>query len=333
MQRYDKPNKIRVSALLGQLFKPWLFSYAPFEGQQCKIRARDNWRTSKKLGSMGMIVLLLVLLAGCQANTNKDTKNQTVSSQKSVSSVISKNTVQAPSKVESLPVTSAEFTKQPMNATIPDSEVNQPFMMSFYDGSDMKGRGLRDNAGEPYYVGVNGYAVVYVDANLESESEYNNTPWTVPVYIKDNGDYVLNGKINHKVKIEIIGQELKKQNGREYEGFLEFQELETGRVGYINVKNFVTIPYWNQDVSQAVATGYGIAVFEQSSKYTPVYKDGEAATVKKGTQVLLPARGTYYVSTMNRVDYQIVGIVFETKNNTIEPQYIFFNKNDLSVIY
>ena len=186
----------------------------------------------------------------------------------------------------------------------------------FYDAPYLKGRGLIDDAGaEPDYVDVIGFAAVYMDEALENNAGYADIPWTVPVFHKNaDGKWEQEGYIDHKTRIGILSQELMKRNGKEYQGYLKFQDLKTGRIGYINVRNFVTSSYWEQSLINAVDKGYGIAEFTQKSKYVPAYKDGRPASVKKGTKVLLPAKGTYYVSIMDRINYQIPGIVFENKN-------------------
>lgn len=340
-------------------------------GQPVNIRGPRKKKTGKKIGIIAIAVFLLVASGSCQKNTSKDTTKDSTkvaaSSQKAATSVVTEKPTPETIKVETLPTTvvgqdqvtlnvvlldttgvSADTVKElaasssssvSVSETVPEIEDvdvvedYQPITMSFYDASDLKGRGVRDYAGEPNYVGSIGYAAVYTEADLESVPGYTDTPWTVPTYIKVLDSFVQSGFITHKTKIGIISQELSKQNGREYEGFLEFQDLDTGLVGYISVKNFVTIPYWDQDVTKAVTKGYGIAVFRQTSQYTPVDKNGKKVSVTKDSQVLLPARGTYYVSTMDRVDYQIVGIVFEKQNNKTVPQYVFFNKNDLRMVY
>ena len=309
----------------------------------------------EKKGCLIAIILFLFVLVGCQSNTNTDT-DKSVSTQKATTSVITERPTPDKTIVESSPTIAADKDRLDLNndkptasgvsieaakeTVTPENEgtdiqkIYQPVSVLFYDASDLKGRGLIDFTGhEPNYTDAIGYASVYTEAGLENNSVYTATPWTIPVYIRIDGELVPNGTIDHKTKIGIISQELTKQNGREYQGFLKFQDIETGQIGYINVKNFVTMPYWELDVSTAVNKGYCIAVFRQSSNYAPIYKNGKKATVKANSQVLLPARGTYYVSVMNRVDYQIVGIMFDTKNNEVVPQYVFFNKNDLQMIY
>lgn len=215
-----------------------------------------------------------------------------------------------------------------------DTDYQNDELITFVDASYLKGRGLVDISGiEPNYINAIGFATVYSNNKLEGDSNSINTPWDVPVFQKTNSGWEIIDTIEHKSKIGIISQELTKKNGKEYQGYLEFQEIETGKRGYINVINFITVPYWDLEISESVEKGYGIATFKQKSKYSPALKDGKPAKIKNNTQVLLPAKGTYYVSIMDRVHYQILGIIFETKDKKVEPQYIFFNKKDLSIDY
>lgn len=232
-------------------------------------------------------------------------------------------------------INSDSVIKQENNKTNKiDLDYQNDELITFVDASYLKGRGLVDISGiEPNYINAMGFAAVYSNNKLDGNPDSINTPWEVPVFHKTDSGWEQDGTIEHKSKIGIISQELTKKNGKEYQGYLEFQEIQTGKRGYINVINFITVPYWDLAISEAVEKGYCIATYNQKSKYTPVLKEGKQAKIKNGTQVFLPAKGTYYTSIMDRVHYQILGIVFETKNNKTEPQYIFFNKNDLSIDY
>lgn len=211
-------------------------------------------------------------------------------------------------------------------------QINQT--VTFVDASELIGRGFVDITGlEPNYLNTIGFASVYSSNELEKNPDFFTMPWVVPVFSKTERGWEQVDTIEHKSKIGIISQELSKENGKKYQGYLEFQEIDTGKRGYINVDNFITVPYWKWPVSESVERGYSVATYSQKSKHNPAQKDGKPAKIKNGTHVLLPARGTYYVSIMDRVHYQILGIVFETKNNKSEPQYIFFNKTDLSIDY
>lgn len=204
----------------------------------------------------------------------------------------------------------------------------------FNDASDLKGRGLVDIPGlEPEYVGVKGYAAVYTSAGLEKNDNCLNPPWVVPIYCKTENGWAQVGTIDHKTRIYIISQYLTKENGREYQGYLGFENLDNGNRAYIDVVNFVTTSYWDMPVQKAAERGYGLAEYSQNSKYAPVLQTGNYASVKSGTKVLILARGTYYISIINKIDYHVLGIVFERRGNKVTPQYVFFNKEDLNLIY
>lgn len=261
------------------------------------------------------------------SDTNKSVSIKTEAPTISTSAQNTPTSTPTPTKTKKAEVT-------PDNHNDTPQEKNEPKPISFYEATDLNGRGLVDVAGrEPDYIGVIGFATVFTEANLETNAEFDKTSWTVPTYQKTTDGMKQTGKIEHKTKIGIISQELSKQNGREFQGYLEFQDLSTGKTGYINVKNFVTNQYWKEEVSVATERGYCVAQFRQKSKYIPVNKNGERITIKDATKILLPARGTYYISVMDRINYQILGIIFVKRNNKMEPQYVFFNKKDLTLTY
>ncbi len=311
------------------------------------MKASRKKKPMKKIGIFALALLLLVVLRSCKQSSIRAPNHiaTPTSSPVQIATILPTPTVELPkaetnkdtirafrTPVDTVSETVAAESFSEIGNT-DDLKEYQKVTMSFYDATDLKGRGVRDHAGEPNYVGAYGYAVVYTEADLENTPGYTDTPWTIPIYVRNDDAYTLDSFIAHKTRIGIISQELTKQNGREYRGFLEFENLENGQIRYINVKNFVTVPYWDLDITNAVAKGYVIAEFRQSSQYAPVDKNGKKVIVQKDSKVLLPARGTYYVSTMNRVDYQIVGVVFEKENNKTVPQYVFFNKNDLKMVY
>lgn len=233
----------------------------------------------------------------------------------------------------SMPLINTEIPNTPI-PDIPDNTVDDIPVMEFMDAPFLKGRGLTDIAGvEPNYIGCAGYASVYTNSALEDNADYTVIPWNVPLYNKAGQSWENIGTIEHKTKIGIIGQNLTKKNAKEYEGYLEFQSLETGVMGYIDVTNFVTSPYWEENAAAAVEKGYGIATFKQNSKFNPIYQNGNKAVISEGTQILLPAKGTYYISVSDKVNYPIVGIVFAEKNGKMEAHYVFFNRNDITLIY
>ncbi len=150
----------------------------------------------------------------------------------------------------------------------------------YIDVSYLKGRGFSDYAGiEPNYVGAKGFAAVYCDEALENDKDCFNTPWRIPVYQMGDRGLVESGYIDHKSQIGILDQYLEKKNGKEYEGYLWFVDFASNMTGYINVKNYVTVAYWNYDAIDSVEKGYGIAEYKQTSKYNPILSNGNRVKI------------------------------------------------------
>ena len=228
--------------------------------------------------------------------------------------------------------TEPEIAESPTEETA--QNLNEINTIDFIDAPFLKGRGYVDIAGlEPNYINTAGYAAVYTNMKLEENPDFVNYPWTVPIYEKRGEEWEQSGVIYHKTKIGIINQELKKKNGKEFQGYLEFQSIESGETGYINVMNYVTTAYWDQDLANAAEKGYCIAVYKGRSKYPPIYQNKNKTKLSDDSMVLIPPRGTFFVSIEDKENYPVVGIAFVEKNGKKNKHYVFFNKNDLSLIY
>lgn len=239
---------------------------------------------------------------------------------------------------ESLPEEQSEepdAVDNPEDVETDKKDVEYKVDISQYDdASILNGRGFVDIPGlEPNYQNTFGYAAVYLNNELEENSTSIETPWSVDVYQKVNDEWGKNGALEHKSFIVILSQELTKKNGKEYQGYLEFQNVVTGETGYIDVRNYVTNPYWDFDsINWAIEEGYCIASYKQTSKFPPILKNGKQASVEDDTLILLPAKGTYFISVSDKINYSVLGIVFD-KDNEAEKQYVFFNAADLTLVY
>lgn len=241
------------------------------------------------------------------------------------------------------PTPTVEPKTMPEETDMPDAYDNNPspkeielvLNAEYYaEVSYMKGRGFSDYAGiEPNYVGAKGFAAVYCDEALENDKDCFNTPWRIPVYQMGDRGLVESGYIDHKSQIGILDQYLSKKNGKEYEGYLWFVDFASNMTGYINVKNFVTVAYWNYDAIDSIEKGYAIAEYKQTSKYNPVLSNGNRVKVSENDKVLLLAKGTYFLSVADKAHYPLVGVIFVEKNGRYEKRYVFFNVMDLRLIY
>ena len=190
---------------------------------------------------------------------------------------------------------------------------------------------------EPDYVGSLGYVAVYEDQNLEKNSSFGKTPWTIPVYQKDKQFWEETGTIDHKTEIVVIGQELEMPTRRystsRCSGYLHVIRMDTGESCWINVENYVNSPYWEKSLSAAQEKGYCIATFKQVSDYYPVTKGNEKAELEDGTLVLLMMRSKEYGTSPDKTNNPIPGIVFKQWRVSYGGVTVWFNAEDLTLTY
>ncbi len=211
---------------------------------------------------------------------------------------------------------------------------NEDIVITYEDAPYLKGRGYIDVIGaEPYYVGIYGYVVTGPYDGMNENHEYNITPWQVNKYAKIDGNWVEDGKINHKTKVAVVSQELEKKNGKEYQGYLEVIEIDSGNREYIKVSNFCTSEYWKESMNKINEKGYCIAAYSKKSSFDPINQKNKAVKIKNKTRVLIPMKGTFYVSSPDVINHSVPGIVPIEKDGNQVYDFVFFNSGDLNVEY
>ena len=97
----------------------------------------------------------------------------------------------------------------------------------------------------------------------------------------------------------------------------------------------MTEPYWeNSDLVEAAFDGYFIAEYHEKSDYYPVTKSNEPVMLDDGTKVLVVGKTGLY--GRNGPDYSITpieAIVFKEWKNGYGGVHVFFNPEDLAVVY
>jgi len=109
-----------------------------------------------------------------------------------------------------------------------------------YDES-LSGRGSGYRAGEPNYVGVIGYVVVFGDQGYEIEKSgdiENTSLWDVSTYEPDKQFWNEVGKLPHKTEVVVREQLIHHRSYGNYSGYLYVQKTDDGSMHYIDVKNF-----------------------------------------------------------------------------------------------
>lgn len=199
----------------------------------------------------------------------------------------------------------------------------------------LKGRGLPDETGGmPDYVGVVGYAALQTDWKVSRFDSFTATPWILPVY-REDGAELPNDMIRHKTPVLVMDQFLRAGKGGRYTGTLDVIRLDTIKTARINVTNFVTVPYWTLELSEAVMYGYCIAAYKQAGEYEPVDRKGHRGTLPEGTRVLMCYSNPPKFTSPDEEHNPLLGIVFRSIKDTdsVFRTFLFFNPEDLSLIY
>lgn len=202
---------------------------------------------------------------------------------------------------------------------------------------NLKGRGYSD-AGrqEPNYKNVIGYvAIGYKEEySLQHTDSLPETPWVIPIYDKVEDDFIEIGFIEHKTKIIVKSQQLKHEGYDAYSGFLLVENIDTSEQFYINVCNFITNPYWTlSDLKEAVSIGDYIAEYNQVSDYPPVDSRNKKVDLDDGIKILVVGKTGLSGVGPNIHNNPIEAIVFKEWEYGYDAVDIYFNPNDLSILY
>lgn len=181
-------------------------------------------------------------------------------------------------------------------------------------GTGIKGRGISDSGrSEPNYQGLNGYVAIYDTFDLSKTDEFLNTPWGVPTYKKDKQFYEESELIDHKTEIKVISQDLEHKGYGTYSGYLLVERNDDKKRFYIDVKNFITTPYWiSDDLIEAATNGAYIAEYNQISNFYPVDRSNDKVTLGNGIKVLVVDKtGIYGSGGPNHNTNSIEAVVFK----------------------
>ncbi len=203
---------------------------------------------------------------------------------------------------------------------------------------DLEGRGRSDSGrSEPQYVGITGYIGVYPGYdNFQSDNDKClKGDWKTTTYIKDKQFWVESEKISHKTQVKVLEQELVHEGWGRYSGYLFVECTDTEKQVWINVRDFITKPYWTfTDPQEAAKVGYCLATFQQVSDFYPVDRDGEKVTIKDGMTVLLTGKNNSgRIKGPNRETNQLEAMVYQKWRYGYGGVTVYFNQEDLNIIY
>lgn len=255
----------------------------------------------------GALILALLLLSGCAsalADTSGDIENVTIMLAQNVADELGlKNAAGQPLRPRSAP--------------------------------EMNGRGNPDTPGEePDYRGVVGYAAMQNGWEVSRFNTFTTTPWILPVYGPDWKEQTTD-MIRHKTPVLVVDQFIREGKGHKFTGYLYVIRLDTMQETWIDVTQFVTVPYWTMQVTDAVRYGYCIAVYRDKSRWEPMDRKSHRGTVPDGTRVLLCYSNPPKFRSPDKEHNPMLGIVFRSKNKGESHfrTFLFFNVDDLDLIY
>lgn len=291
-----------------------------------------------KVMALSAILLSMALFTGCGDNSRKDTE--------AVDSV--ETQITDTEKKETASETSTMGSEAVNEQTVPEVDTNGSSTAASSDDTNagenagvrdetLRGRGHSDSGREePEYENVIGYVVIpYNEYSLTQTDSFTETPWSVPVYGKEGNSYAENGAVEHKTEVVVKSQKLEHEGYGGYSGYLLVERLDNSEQFYINVGNFLTKPYWTYtDLDEAVLAGYFIGEYHGVSGNAPVDKGNEIVELDDGMLVLvIGPTGLYGRGGPDRNTNSIEAIVFKEWKYGYGGVSVFFNKDDLSIVY
>ncbi len=201
---------------------------------------------------------------------------------------------------------------------------------------EMKGRGEPDVVGEePDYRGIVGYMALQTSWEVSRFNTFTQTPWLLPVYENTGEKWKVVDTIKHKTPVLVVEQRIREQKGHKFAGYLKVVRLDTHHMIWVDVKQFVTVPYWTMDLEKAVQYGYVIAVYRNNSRYEPMDNKKHRGTLPDGLRVLMCDTKTARYFSKEPAHNPLLGIVFRSKEekDAYYRTFLFFNRDDLSMVY
>ena len=204
------------------------------------------------------------------------------------------------------------------------------------------GRGVSDepSGAEPDYTGLVGYAAVANNGEADPETGGTDFPWTVPAYLLYSKRWYYTRPMQHKTGVLVIRQMLKETESGLYTGRLKIIRMDTGEICWMDVENFITVPYWFYPVRRAVKYGNTVGAYRQKGSRVPTDGNGKPAEVADDTNVLIPGYGVWGIRPPEGSG-MIAGVIFEEQVTEKDGQEIretvsrilLFPEEDLTMIY
>ena len=201
---------------------------------------------------------------------------------------------------------------------------------------EMKGRGEADEEGVmPDYRGVVGYMSIQAGWEVSEFNTFVETPWQLPVYEKKGDGWQEADTIKHKTSVLVVDQELTETEDHRWQGYLYIVRLDIHREVWVDVSQFVTVPYWTLDLPDAINYGYCIASYRGVSRHEPVDRKGNRGPLPDGIRVLICNREVSPYTSEDMIGNPILGVIFRNKreDDSYTRTFLFFNPEDLTIVY
>ena len=205
------------------------------------------------------------------------------------------------------------------------------------------GRGISDepSGAEPYYIGLVGYAAVANDESAGPGPDGISFQWSVPSYMVFEKRWYYTKSLQHKTGVLVLNQLLKETGKGRYTGRLRVIRLDSGEICWMDVENFVTVPYWFYPARRAMKYGNTVSAYRQKGKRMPTDSEGNPVEIGKDTPVLIPGNGVWDMKAPEG-SQMIPGVVYEeqtgvsddgTEHTEIISRVLLFPEEDLATIY
>lgn len=231
----------------------------------------------KKMFSLLCVCILLASMTACGGTENIPTADGETTTTTEAEIIIS-TTTETTTFVTSTESSTIETTT---------SNKDEP-----YRNENLDGRGYSAVRSEPDYVNVIGYvALSYQEENeLEKTDQFaDESLWKIPTYEKDKQIWSETGEyLPHKTEVVVTEQFLKHEGHGTYTGYLLVKSLDDDTEYYINVRNYITKPYWSYDnLIDAAKVGCFVAKYNQVSDLYPVTQSNDPVEMPDGTIVFV----------------------------------------------
>ncbi len=204
------------------------------------------------------------------------------------------------------------------------------------------GRGIPDEPSgeEPNYIGLAGYAAAVNNSSFDLEADGTAYPWKLPAYLLFEKRWYYSRELQHKTGVLVVRQVLRPRDGGRYTGRLQVIRLDSGELCWMDVENFVTVPYWFYPARRAVRYGSMVAVYRRKGSRLPTDEGGNPAEVPDDTNVLVPGNGVWDRRPPEG-GKMMPGVIYEetvtekdgTEVRETVSRVLLFPEEDLTMIY